>query len=203
MRVIRRETFRRMPWKNGQGLTEEVAAFPAGAGVDGFDWRVSIAHVGTDGPFSLFAGIDRTIALLDGPGLALDLPDGSSVALSRGGEPFSFPGEWAISSRNAGAPTIDLNVMTRRGRCRHEMRRLPLHGERHVRAEGVTLLVFDGDVRLGAASGGGDGGQVLCRFDAVLLDVGEELLLAAARPCDVWAASLFASPTDPATSPER
>lgn len=197
MRIIRRETYRRMPWKNGQGLTEEVAAFPDGAGVDGFDWRLSIAHVGADGPFSLFAGIDRTIALLDGPGLFLDLPEGGPVRLSRGGEPFPFPGEWVIASRNAGGPTIDLNVMTRRGRCAHEMRRLPLDGERPFRAEGLALLVFDGDARLG--------GEALRRFDTVMLDPGEEVLLAAARPCDVWVASLSfpAAPTDPAPLPDR
>lgn len=189
MRIIGRDTYRRMPWKNGQGLTEEVAAFPEGSGVEGFDWRLSIAHVDSDGPFSPFPGIDRTIALLDGPGLFLDLPDGGCVALSPGGAPFSFPGEWAVSSRNAGGATVDLNVMTRRGRCGHVLRRLPLDGERRLRAEGVTLLVSSGDVRLGA----GGVWQGLHRFDAAVLDPGEEVLLAAARPCDVLVASVFAS----------
>lgn len=189
MRIVRRDAYRRMAWKNGKGLTEEVATFPEGVGVDGFDWRVSIAHVGADGPFSLFPGIDRTIALLEGKGMTLDLPDGGSATLSPGSEPFSFPGEWAIASRNAGGSTVDLNVMTRRGRCGHVMRRLPLDGERHLRAEGTTLLVFNGDVRLEA----GGGAQDLRRFDTVVLDPGEEVLLAAPRACDVFVASLSVS----------
>lgn len=200
MRIVRRDSYRRMPWKNGQGLTEEVAAFPEGSGVDGFDWRLSIARVDADGPFSLFPGIDRTIALLEGEGLALDLPDGRTVTLSPGGPPLAFPGEWTVSGRNLGGPTVDLNVMTRRGRCIHEMRRLPLDGERHVRAEGVTLLVVGAD----CAVTGKTGRAELSRLDAVMLDAGEEVLLAAAAPCDVWMASLSAvpTPTDPAT-PER
>lgn len=200
MRIIGRDTHRRMPWKNGQGLTDEVAVFPEGAGADGFDWRLSIAHVGSGGPFSPFAGIDRSIALLDGPGLSLDLPDGRCVTLSPGGAPFAFPGEWPVSARNAAGPTVDLNIMTRRGRWRHALHRVPLAGERLVRAEGTVLLVVNGDARLGAGNG-----QALRRFDAVMLAPGEEVVLAAAAPCDVWVASLFALPAlaDPTTPPER
>ncbi len=51
------------PWKNGGGMTADVAASPPGAGMDGFDWRVSIARVEADGPFSVFPGVDRTMAL--------------------------------------------------------------------------------------------------------------------------------------------
>ena len=53
------------PWKNGGGTTTEVAAFPPGAPLENFGWRVSIAQVARSGPFSLFPGIDRTLALLD------------------------------------------------------------------------------------------------------------------------------------------
>ena len=45
------------PWKNGGGATREIACWPAGTGLDSFDWRISVATIAADGAFSLFAGI--------------------------------------------------------------------------------------------------------------------------------------------------
>lgn len=169
MRIVRRDSFVRMPWKNGQGLTEEVMASPAGSGTAGFDWRISIAHVAADGPFSLFAGVDRTIALLDGPGLALDLPEGRVEVLAPDGAPFSFPGEWEISSRNLGGATIDLNVMTRRGRCSHTLRRRRLHPGAIMAAESFGWVLFAAPARIDI-----DGSvHAMARFDALQLEQGE------------------------------
>lgn len=169
MRIVRRADHRRMAWKNGRGLTEEVAVSPPGSTVEDFDWRLSIAHVDADGPFSLLPGVDRTIALLDGPGLVLDLPAGRSVALAPGGAPFSFAGEWPISSRTRGGPTIDLNAMTRRGRCTHRMERLMLDAGARFAAAAPGWAVFAAASRLAA---GGNAVRI-DRFDALRLDPGE------------------------------
>jgi environmental stress-induced protein Ves len=59
------------PWKNGGGLTREVLWQPTGASLDDFDWRVSVAQIDSDGPFSAFPGIDRVITLIDGVGVQL------------------------------------------------------------------------------------------------------------------------------------
>ncbi len=59
-----RATLPATPWKNGGGVTREIVCQPPGAGLAAFDWRVSIATIASDGPFSLFAGIDRVITLL-------------------------------------------------------------------------------------------------------------------------------------------
>ena len=179
MHLLRRDGYRRMPWRNGQGLTEEILALPEAAGIDSFDWRLSIAHVGADGPFSLFPGIDRTIALLDGAGLALDLPEGQNVRLEAGGDPFTFPGEWAISGRNAAGPTIDLNIMTRRGRCRHAMRRLQLKKDTAFEVPARGVAVFNGSTSIAT-----DGGNVeIGRFDALMLDGTERFQ--AGRPVEI------------------
>ena len=61
--------YRRMPWKNGQGVTREIAREPA-EGED-FLWRLSIAEVAASGDFSLFPGYDRTITLIEGAGMRL------------------------------------------------------------------------------------------------------------------------------------
>lgn len=181
MRFLRRDGFARVPWRNGQGLTEEVLTAPPGAEIDAFDWRVSIAHVAADGPFSLFPGIDRTIALLEGEGLTLDLPDGRAVTLEPSGAPFAFPGEWAVASRNVGGPTMDLNVMTRRGRFSHTMERLAIDAGKVWRAPCPGVIVSEGDMHLH------DGTQpvTLSRFDAVLLEAGETLAFYEAATVDV------------------
>lgn len=60
-----------MPWKNGGGMTRELVCQPPDADMDSFDWRVSIAHIASDGPFSSFSGVDRIITLLSGGGVHL------------------------------------------------------------------------------------------------------------------------------------
>ena len=67
MAVILRAAERRaVPWKNGGGLTREVAAHPPQSDLGNFDWRVSLAEVRRGGPFSSFPGIDRHMAVISG-----------------------------------------------------------------------------------------------------------------------------------------
>jgi hypothetical protein len=106
------------PWKNGSGSTRELACFPAGASMDNFDWRISIAEVDESGPFSLFPGVDRVIALLHGAGMWLDVRDGRSHALTNPLEPFVFSGEDKVHAKLVSGPSIDFNVMCRRDKAR-------------------------------------------------------------------------------------
>jgi environmental stress-induced protein Ves len=110
------------PWKNGGGTTREVACWPPGAGLDSFDWRVSIATIAASGPFSAFAGIDRTIMLLEGAGARLQSPDFSiDQQLVQPLVAFSFPGEAAPNCELLGGASSDLNVMVRRERLHAEV----------------------------------------------------------------------------------
>ena len=58
--LIQYASLRPAPWKNGGGSTTEIAVAPPGAGFDSFDWRISLATISHSGPFSTFAGIDRS-----------------------------------------------------------------------------------------------------------------------------------------------
>lgn len=78
-RLIRSTDLVRVPWKNGGGTTAEVAVHPPGTGFDAFDWRISMADVAADGPFSRFPGVDRTLVLAEGRDLVLDLEGGLRV----------------------------------------------------------------------------------------------------------------------------
>jgi hypothetical protein len=104
-----------MPWKNGGGVTTEIAVSPEGAGLDAFDWRVSMARVERDGPFSVFPGIDRTLAVLEGNGIRLTIGGREPVLLGVGSEPLAFPADEPTHGTLRGGPILDLNVMARRG----------------------------------------------------------------------------------------
>ncbi|HUD30490.1 MAG TPA: HutD family protein [Novosphingobium sp.] len=120
--VIRAADCPEMPWKNGGGTTREIAAFPPGAGMDHFLWRLSMAKVERAGPFSAFTGIDRKLAVISGR-LRLSGP-GIDVVLDDAGAPCPFDGGTALSGDPLDGPVLDLNAMARRGHYSCVMRRL-------------------------------------------------------------------------------
>lgn len=109
------------PWKNGGGATREIACWPPGTGLDSFDWRISVATIAADGAFSVFAGIDRSITLLSGDGVLLHGEHGTH-RLDQPLVPFAFAGETPIRATLLGGASEDFNVMTRRGRCRADVK---------------------------------------------------------------------------------
>lgn len=108
------------PWKNGGGITFELAAGPGGADSSSFDWRISVAEVASDGPFSIFDGIDRTLVLLEGTGAEL-IVDNQPRVLSEAHSKLAFDGAANTSARLVAGPIRDLNIMSRRGRVAHRV----------------------------------------------------------------------------------
>jgi environmental stress-induced protein Ves len=110
MRVIRPAEYRTMPWKNGGGVTTEIYASPR-SGV--FDWRVSIATVNGDGPFSTFKGYERHIMTLSREGMDLDIEGRGKFALEPL-KPFSFSGDAKVYGSLLQGVVLDFNLMVRR-----------------------------------------------------------------------------------------
>jgi environmental stress-induced protein Ves len=141
--------YRRMRWKNGLGWTTELAVHPPEGELD---WRVSIAEVDTDCEFSRLPGIDRSILVLSGDGMALQIADDPPVALLANAEPLSFSGDHPTHCRLLGGPTRDFNVMTRRSALHHALttHRLdaPITLERPP-GSGWLLHVTHGHARVG------------------------------------------------------
>jgi environmental stress-induced protein Ves len=142
MRLIRAATYHRMRWKNGGGETQEIVVSPPGASLENFDWRISMAHVAAGGPFSLFPGVDRTLAVLEGDGIVLDSAGRDSVMLDRSSPPHAFPADVAVQSRLIGGAIDDLNVMTRRGAWRHRLMRLTIAGPASLARRGEVLALL-------------------------------------------------------------
>lgn len=155
MKLIRFAYLTPKPWKNGGGTTTEIAASPEGAGFDDFDWRLSVADVGSDGPFSLFPRIDRTLTLIEGKGLAMQIEGRAPVTLTTASPPLAFPGDVPVNATLVDGAIRDFNVMTRRGRYSHKVTRHDLKaGPATLSGEGLTILVSlgSGSLLLGGAT---------------------------------------------------
>ncbi|MEO4049203.1 HutD family protein [Pseudomonas sp. CAU 1711] len=137
------------PWKNGAGITRELAVAPAGAGLDDFAWRISCAQVDAGGPFSRFAGVDRSLAVLEGHGLRLRLA-GREHRLGACQPPLAFAGEDEASAELLDGPVGDLNVMTRRDAWRHRLQHLHLCGTQRPELIADLLFIYcrHGDLQL-------------------------------------------------------
>jgi environmental stress-induced protein Ves len=165
------------PWKNGGGVTREVAAYPLGAALDAFVWRVSVADVAQAGPFSRFAGIDRTLVLLSGAGMLLDEAGGATHALR---EPLAiarFEGETAIDARLVDGPTRDFNLMVRRGAATGDV--VVLRDEAQTQLDADVVLLFCAEGALDVSLGGDFKASRLTANDTLRIDN------ARALPCDV------------------
>ena len=123
MEIIRYAELKAHPWRNGGGVTREVARHPRtpscgprpqDTGQDNaWDWRVSIAEVSKAGPFSAFAGMDRVLTVIDGDLLLLSV-DGAEHPLEKY-RPFRFSGDADSAGALPTGDIRDLNVITRNG----------------------------------------------------------------------------------------
>ncbi len=175
-----------MPWKNGRGITFEIAIDPSQAGLDCFDWRLSTAVVSEGSVFSIFPGIDRTLAIVRGNGLDLTFEPGRTVRLDRQSAPLSFAADIPVRARLVDGPVVDLNVMTRRGRWRHQVRAVAGRaGQVAASPSGpCALYVRAGQARLTQPAGD------LCCGDTLLIERGERVALTLRSDADLLAIDL-------------
>lgn len=172
VRILRAADRAPAPWKNGGGTVREIATGPEGAGTDAFDWRVSLADVTADGPFSALPGVERVLTVVEGAGMDL-VVGGEHHIVDEPLWPHGFPGDLPTEGFLLVSPVVNLNVMYRRARTRAEtavvcgtVRLLPPEG-------GAVLAVsLDDGAELAVSLEGGaeleGGGVRLDRYDAVL-----------------------------------
>ena len=184
-RILRADDHRRMPWKNGRGETTEIAVHPAGASIQDFGWRVSMAGVTEDGDFSLFPGIDRTLAVLTGAGIELQVQGQGLHRLTPTTAPLAFAADVPSAARLLAGPITDLNVMTRRGAFAHRLTALdaaaapgPAPDWRLLLATDYATLEFAGET------------IALAPHDALLCD-GPEAALSLPPTPDLWSIQIF------------
>ncbi|WP_442544570.1 HutD/Ves family protein [Arthrobacter sp. KN11-1C] len=145
MEIIRFAELKPEPWRNGGGVTREIASHPKAASAqDGaWDWRVSIADVGSAGEFSTFPGMERVITVIDGELLLLTV-DGEEHPLEKY-RPFRFSGEAASGSALPTGDIRDLNVIARAGEFKGYTSIIELSKKRaHPVFEGQLAVLLEG-----------------------------------------------------------
>ncbi|MFN3789079.1 HutD family protein [Massilia sp.] len=177
-----------VPWKNGTGSTTEIAIGPPDSGFEDFDWRVSLATIEKDGAFSNFPGVDRTLALVEGHGMLLEI-DGEPTLVTDAEPVVAFDGSSEVIAKLSRGGSTDFNAMTRSERCYHTFGRRRLSGDSTfvARADVTVLFLAEGDAlelrnekeRIG-----------MVRYDAVVLEPGSVWKLEAGQGMiyivDVW-----------------
>lgn len=116
-KLLSSSDYRTMPWKNGQGVTEQMAIHPADAifPKDRFLWRLSSARIHSRNSFSLFPGFDRVLTVWQGEGLFLN---GTKLPAMT---PYAFSGDDKIDCEIQGKEVIDVGLIYRRDLFTAEM----------------------------------------------------------------------------------
>ncbi|MBS0490042.1 MULTISPECIES: HutD family protein [unclassified Phenylobacterium] len=149
MHILRAADRKPTAWKNGGGLTWEVAAWPPGASLDDFEWRASIAEVSSSGPFSVFSGIDRVLTVLAGPGLELNFEGRAPIRLDAASAPFAFAGDACCDAVLIGGAVRDFNMMARRGQWSVQVQRRQGPMTLHTHTD-LTLILACSPIRIDA-----------------------------------------------------
>ena len=145
MKTLTKANFRDVPWKNGGGTTQELYR------IEGLDqqllFRLSVARIESDGPFSEFPGMDRILLILKGAGVKLN-----DTVLKAGERPYHFAGETKIDCRLIENKVQDFNVMTARnwGEAKIKVIKRPIRiggkGQTYAYStDAQTLWVLDGE----------------------------------------------------------
>lgn len=163
-----------MPWKNGGGSTTEIwkAAGPDGAIL----WRLSIADVAADGPFSEFPGIDRWIMVIQGKGMELDIAGTGTIRVEKHLEPLAFSGDAATVCKLIEGPIRDFNLMVARAYAQGGLQIATLSaGEtRSFEREVAALHVLDGSIEMA--------GDILSMGDTLIAEGTAIATVSAPRP---------------------
>lgn len=159
MKIIRKAEFREGRWRNGLGISWDIASDPEDAGVDDFGWRFATARIDADVPFSAYPQVDRIFTLIEGAGLSLAFGNGRKLGVDRLFVPHPFACDVPTHCTLADGPCMALNLFTRRGLWDAQTEILSSNAEishphpvlifalkGSVRAEGETLEAGDAAV---------------------------------------------------------
>ena len=176
MEIIRYAELKAQPWRNGGGVTRELASHSASKssaespGPDGgWDWRVSIADVSKAGDFSAFLGMDRVLTVVEGELLLLSV-DGAEHPLEKY-RPFRFSGDAAAAGALPTGDIRDLNVITRTGVFKGYTSIIELSKKRaHPVFGGQLGILLQGQASVTAGAAGTPATEptALARYDAVV-----------------------------------
>jgi len=134
--IYEAKDYLKMPWKNGQGFTREIRREPAEGD---FHWRLSIAQIKENGPFSSFPHYTRIISTLTGAGMVLTV-DGTKSRPLRQYDPFIFSGASSVESELIDGPIEDFNLIFNPDFYQANLKWLNM--DQSVEITGGTVLIY-------------------------------------------------------------
>ena len=134
-----------MPWANGRGTSYEIASDRNEAGE--WTWRLAMAPVNEDGPFSRIECVNRSLAVVEGAGMLLSVDRKKLQCLPM--QVVRFRGDAITEATLTDGPILDINLMVRRKEADGEMAIISeaglLNGASIVVAIGRSAQVKCGD----------------------------------------------------------
>jgi environmental stress-induced protein Ves len=145
MPILNASNRRRVPWKNGGGMTLEIATDAGTVGGE-WSWRISIADVPERSAFSVYPGVDRFLMRLDGTHLVI-VNGENTFTVPDTGTALAFPGEEEVVGTPTGDGVRDVNLMVRRDRWRGALHILR-DGCMNIDAPKVLVHAAHGDLEI-------------------------------------------------------
>lgn len=177
LRRISAAQYRRTPWKNGGGVTIDIAGkyLPDAkeGSWSGLVWRLGRTRIDVPAPFSDLSGADRILTVIGGRGLLLQVLDGETLDVREPFQPVRFPGDWSIRSVLEDGPVEVLNLIADRRLAAIDVQ---------FPAEGAVVATDPGDVVLYAPDGPA---SVTIDGAAVEVPPGDAVQFATAAPVQV------------------
>ena len=177
MEIIRFADLKSEPWRNGGGVTRQIAGHSGAASGhadaskhNGWDWRVSIAEISKAGDFSPFPGMERVLTVVEGELLLLTVDDAEHPLEKY--RPFRFSGEAGTTCALPTGDIRNLNVITRAGKYKGFTSIIELSKKRaHPLFAGQLGVLLQGQATAAdgpEAASGASGPVALDRYDAVV-----------------------------------
>ena len=167
-----------MPWANGRGTSYEIASDRNEAGE--WTWRLAMAPVNEDGPFSRIECVNRFLAVVEGAGMLLSVDRKKLQCLPM--QVVRFRGDAITEATLTDGPIMDINLMVRRKEADGEMVIISedglLFGASIVVAVGGSAQVKCGDSTIDLAR---HDSILECDADAVSLVSGSACVISVKR----------------------
>lgn len=139
IKIIPSADFVTTPWKNGKGITTELAISPNGT-LENFDWRLSIASVSENGLFSNFSGYLRNLVLIEGQGITLIHNENTRDELIEVLDFTTFDGGSSTYGEITQGAIKDFNIMTASARCQADVKTYPQFIEQNITCNGLVFV---------------------------------------------------------------
>jgi uncharacterized protein len=128
-------------WRNGQGVSWEIAAHHKEGAAD-FSWRFAKARIDSDVPFSIYPGMDRIFMMIEGQGMDLVFEGGKVLHVHEKFVPHEFSCDVSLECKLQGGPSLDLNLFAARGlfKARCDVRHIA--GSEDLKFEAAVSVIY-------------------------------------------------------------